>query len=417
MIRNMQWKALFGLLLFVILLSAQNVYAGVFSDVKLWISEQANIRQHSKIIGSEVKTLYRERKSIQRFAEGASGLIKVYKSIRSKNLKSNFPQLLEIAKSISLVVSEFSNLAPKAEAMFKKAQPSMKYFSELADQTQTIQTAKKKIMVRTFSENRLMSLAGANGWNRVFSAVKENPLNIFRWGRLSDEYKLGKVEGQYPLKCAQIAFEASGYYFAARESMQDLLGIQNEIKGIMGGDLSAILNLGNTVNKIQNSGNSIESLGELAEEGTNKLSSRMSELVKIQDEYVAASKAYNQKYNKSEGSTSGAANTSAAASGYAPSSSSSSSATSGNSTTYAPNTRSTGGSTYSPNSRVTNSRTTTRSVPAVSLQQAMANYQKAYEAYIKISQAGDSSQAALDAAIENLAVARKQVEQAKARGN
>lgn len=409
MIRNMQWKALFGLLLFAILFSANTAQAGVFADVKLWVSEQANIRQHSKIIGAEVKTLYRERKSIQRFAEGASGLIKVFQSIKNKNLKSNFPQLLEIARSISLVVSEFSNLAPKAEAMYKKSQPSMKYFSELADQTQTIQTAKKKIVVKTFSENRLMSLAGANGWNRVFSAVKENPLNIFRWGRLSDEYKLGKVEGQYPLKCAQIAFEASGFYFAARESMQDLLGIQNEIKGIMGGDLSAILNLGNTVNKIQNSGNSIESIGELAKEGTSKLSTRMDELVKIQNEYVAATKTYNQKYNKSEGSTSATAGL--------PSASTTSYTSSGSNASSRNTTPSSSGTTYSPNSRAPTSPapgTTTRNVPAVSLQQAMANYQKAYEAYIKISQAGSASQAQLNTAVENLAVARKQVEQAKA---
>ncbi|KAF1080837.1 MAG: hypothetical protein GQF41_2651 [Candidatus Rifleibacterium amylolyticum] len=408
MLRSLQLKTLLGLLLFAILFTVSDVQAGVFSDIKLWVSEQANIRQHSKNITSEVKTLYRERKSIQRFAEGASNLIKVYQSIRNKNLKTNFPKLLDIARSISQVVTEFSNLAPKAEAMYKKAQPSMKYFAELADQTQTIQTVKKKIVVKTFSENRLMSLAGANGWNRVFDAVKENPINLFKWGRLSDEYKLGKIEGQYPLKCAQIAFEASGYYFAAKESMQDLLGIQSEIKGILGGDLNSILNLGNTVNKIQNSGNSIESIGELAQEGTNKLSMRMTELVKLQEEYVAASKIYNQKYNKSESSgASSPGNVTTSPARNAPSTSSSASSPASGAST----------SVYSPNSRTPRpTANTTSSVPAVSLQQAMANYQVAYEAYIKISQAGKASQAEVNAAIEKLAVARKQVEQAKASG-
>ncbi|PKL49968.1 MAG: hypothetical protein CVV42_04725 [Candidatus Riflebacteria bacterium HGW-Riflebacteria-2] len=403
MFRNLQIKTLCGLLLFLILFASQNVQAGVFSDIKLWVSEQANIRQHSKAITAEVKTLYRERKSIQRFAEGACSLVKVYQSIRNKNLKSNFPQLLEIARSISQVVSEFKNLAPKAEAMYKKAKPSMTYFSELADQTQTIQTAKKKIIVKTFSENRLMSLAGANGWNRVFDTVKENPINLFKWGRLSDEYKLGKIEGQYPLKCAQIAFEASGFYFAAKESMQDLLGIQNEIKGIIGGDLNAILNMGNTVNKIQNSGNSIESIGELAEEGTNKLSMRMTELVKLQEDYVAANKIYNQKYNKNENSGASAPGAvTASPARTTPSSSSSTSSSSSSSGAYAPN------------SRAPRPVTTTSNVPAVSLQQAMANYQKSYEAYIKIAQAGTASQTEVNAAIEKLAIARKQVEQAKA---
>lgn len=407
MFNNLQLKSLFALLLLATLFSLQSVQAGVFADIKLWTSEQASIREHSKVITTEIKTLYRERKSIQSFAEGASGLIKVYQSLKNKNLKSNFPMLLEIAKSISLVVKEFNNLAPKAEAMYKKAQPSMHYFSGLADQTQTIQTAKKKILVKTFSDNRLMSLAGASGWDRVFSSVKENPLNLFKWGKLSDEYKMGKLEGQYPLKCAQIAFEASGYYFAARESMQDLLGIQSEIKGIMGGDLNSILNLGSTVNKIQNSGNSIESLGELAEQGTQKLSMRMTELVKLQEEYVAANKAYNQKYNKTGNSgSSSATSVTSAAPARAPTPSASSG--SSNSST----------SVYLPNSKASSSagKAAAGNVPVVSLQQAMTNYQKAYEAYIKISQAGNASQAEANKAIESLAVARKQVEQAKAAG-
>lgn len=402
MFRNLQLKTFVGLLLIALIFSAQTLQAGVFSDIKLWVSEQANIRKHSKVITTEVKTLYRERKSIQRFAEGASGLIKVYQSIKNKNLKSNFPKLLEIARSISLVVSEFSNLAPKAEAMYRKAQPSMKYFSELADQTQTIQTAKKKILVKTFSENRLMSLAGANGWNRVFSTVKENPLNLFRWGRLSDEYKLGKIEGQYPLKCAQIAFEASGYYFAARESIQDLLGIRNEIEGIMGGNLDAILNIGSTVNKIQNSGKSIESIGELAETGTQKLSMRMTELVEIQEQYVAANKIYNQKYNKSADQ-----NTTPYAS------SSTTSAVNRGTSQTSPATTS---SVYLPNSRTPAAPlpgSQTGNVPNVSMQQAMENYQKAYQAYISIAQTGKASQNEINRAIENLATARKQVEQAK----
>ncbi len=404
MFHTLQLKSLFALLLLAMLFSPQSAQAGVFSDVKLWTSEQANIRQHSKVITSEVKALYRERKSIQRFAEGASGLVKAYQSIKNKNLKSNFPKLLELAKSISMVVSEFSNLAPKAEAMYKKAQPSMHYFSELADQTQTIQTAKKKIIVKTFSDKRLMSLAGANGWDRVFSSVKENPLNVFRWGKLSDEYKLGKIEGQYPLKCAQIAFEASGYYFAARESMQDLLGIQNEIQGIMDGDLSSILNLGSTVNKIQNSGNTIESLGGLAEQGTQKLSMRMTELVQIQEEYVAANKAYNQKYNKSSTSASTAVTPAA------------SSRTSSPATSSRPSNSTTGA--YSPNSRASGSaaQVAVKNVSTVNLQQAMTNYQKAYEAYIKIAQTGNASQAEVNKAIERLSIARKQVEQAKTTG-
>lgn len=372
-------KALLLTMLLIVVLSTQTASAGVFSDAKMWISEQASIREHTRNIATEVKTLYRERKSIQRFAEGSSGLVRAYQAIKNKDTKIKLPQLLDIAKSISLVLSEYKNLAPKAEIMYKKAQPSMSYFAKLADKTQTIQTAKNKIIVKTFSEGRIQSLAGSNGWNRVFETVKENPINLFKWGRLSDEYKLGKVEGQYPLKCAQIAFEASGYFLAAKESVQDLLGIQKEIEGIMGGNLSAILGIGDTINKVQNIGGSVDSLGELAGKGTQHLNTRLDELVKIQDQYVAANKAYNEKYHKTATTTAGSGTPV-----YAP-------VTTGKAVTTAP----------------------TTNVKAVSMQQAMANYQKAYEKYIQISQSGNASQSRINKAAEELRYAKQQVEQAK----
>ncbi len=387
MIIRSNLKAILIIMVLAFIMPAIQADAGFFDDIKLWYNQKSEINKHSRIIGSEVKTLYRERKSIQRFSEGASGLIRAYRAISNKSSKASFPQLLDIAKSISLVVSEFKNLAPKAEAMYKNAQPSMKYFSQLADQTDTIQTNKNKILVKSFSDGRLNKLAGANGWSRVFDSVKSDPLNLFRWGRLQDEYKLGKVEAQYPLKCAQIAFEASAYYFAARDSIQELLGIQKEIEGILGGDLGAILNVAGTVNKIQNSGKSIESLGELAEVGTQRIGKRFDELLKVQEEYVAINKSYNDKYNKTP-SASGSSGSTVSASSTVPRQ---------NTTSAAPSTGNTSGS------------------AAVSIERAMANYQKAYQAYVEISQRGDASQSEVNKAINDLNAAKRQVEQAKSR--
>lgn len=379
-------KALLLLFVLSFILQAGVVEAGLFSDIKLWYSEKSNINKHSRVIGSEVKTLYRERKSIQSFAEGARGLIEAYKAIKNKSSKTSLPQILDIATSISKVVKEFNNLAPKAEAMYRNAQPSMQYFSQLTDQTETIQTSKNKILVKSFSDGRLNKLAGANGWSRVWDSIKSDPINLFRWGRLSDEYKLGKVEAQYPLKCAQIAFEASAYYFAARDSIQELLGIQKEIEGIVGGDLGAILNLSGTISKIQNSGNSIEAIGELAQTGADRISKRFDELVKIQNDYVAVNKAYNDKYNRD--GTSGSSSTAAAPAA-----------------STVPNTGNNRNTTGNSNSSSTK----------INLNQAMENYQKAYEAYVAIAQQGSAvSQAELNKAISNLNAAKKQVEKARA---
>ncbi|HNW10908.1 MAG TPA: hypothetical protein PLK58_01220 [Candidatus Rifleibacterium sp.] len=388
MIIRSNLKAMLIIMVLAFIMPAIQADAGIFDDIKLWYNQKSEINKHSRVISSEVKTLYRERKSIQRFSEGASGLIRAYRAIRNKGSKASLPQMLDIAKSISLVVSEFKNLAPKAEAMYRNAQPSMKYFSQLADQTETIQTNKNKILVKSFSDGRLNKLAGANGWSRVFDSVKSDPLNLFRWGRLQDEYKLGKVEAQYPLKCAQIAFEASAYYFAARDSVQELLGIQKEIEGILGGDLGAILNVAGTVNKIQNSGQSIEALGELAETGALRIGKRFDELLKVQEDYVAINKSYNDKYNKTPSASGSSGSTTVSASGTTARQST---------TSAAPSTGNNSGS------------------AAVSLERAMANYQKAYQAYVEISQRGNASQNEVNKAINELNAAKRQVEQAKAR--
>ena len=57
------------LLLSLFVLSSQLVFAGVFSDIKLWVKERKNIYQHSKVVKNSVKTLFKERNSIRNFAK------------------------------------------------------------------------------------------------------------------------------------------------------------------------------------------------------------------------------------------------------------------------------------------------------------------------------------------------------------
>jgi hypothetical protein len=375
------------MLLLSFLLTLQSAQAGVFSDIQLWFKERVEIRQHSKAITSEVKQLYRERNTIKEFAQGASTLVQSYRSIANKKAKANIPELINIARSITQVVNGYQRLAPKAAAMYKRAQPSMKYFAELADETTTIQAAKKRIRVKSFSNNRLNKLAGAHGWGKVFSSIKENPLNLFRWGRLKDEYEMGKVEAKLPLKCAQIAFDATAYFAAARESVNELLGIQQEIEGIMGGDLEAILNIGNTVESIKSSGNTIEAIGDLAEDGTQLLSQRFTELVKVQQEYVKTANSYNNKYreDKQSDSSGRVATTGRSNSAYEPQASERPVTTTGGIT----------------------------GIETVSLQKAMEMYQEAYTNYIELSQNQNADNTELQQAINDLQRAKNLVNQIK----
>lgn len=381
MVKMKYLKVLPIIVVLIVLASVQVVSAGVFSDAMNWAKDSANIRQHSRVITGEVKTLYRERKSIQNFAEGTQTLVQAYQAIKDKNSKTSIPQLLQIARGITQVVTEYQNLAPKAERMYRNSQPSLSYFSNLADETSVIQAGKKRIVSKTFSNKRLNKLAGSAGWSRVFGTIKENPLNLFKWGKLRDEHKMGKVEAQYSLKCAQIAFEGASYFFAAREHMNQLLTIQTEIEGILGGNMASILNMGGTVNKIQSVGSTVDELANLAESAPLHMARRFAELIAIQQNYVATSQEYNRKYNPAV-------------------------ATRPQSRVQTPPIRST-----IPARQPAPQSGQSRSGSATSLQQAMATYQKAYENYVSISQSSNATQAQVEHAVAQLQRARSQVEQ------
>ncbi|OQB49496.1 MAG: hypothetical protein BWY02_01366 [bacterium ADurb.Bin157] len=251
--------------------------------------------EHTRNINNQVKGIYRERKSIERFAQSADTLAKEYNAL-DKNDSKNYLKILNIAAAITTLVTEFNNLAPKAEQFYKAAEPSLDYLSRYTDKTEELTVMGQSVQVKTLSEGKINSLARRNGISRAWGAIKENPINIFKWGRLKSEYKLGKAEAQYSLKCAQIAFEASTYYDTIRRSMQTLLNIQDDIKKIKGLNLVSIINAGTTVAKIYDAVGSIEGVYIAATNGTTKLNKRFSEMLDAQSNYAAELKAYNSKY-------------------------------------------------------------------------------------------------------------------------
>ena len=376
------------LLLSLFVLSSQLVFAGVFSDIKLWVKERKNIYQHSKVVKNSVKTLFKERNSMRNFAKNTNNLVLAYKSFTTKNAKADIPKLVSIAKSIAVVIKEFQNLTPKVKKMYNQSKNSLAYFSELVHNTGTIKKAKG--VIKKIPNEKILKLAGANGWSRVFSSVKDNPLNLFKWGRLKDEYDLGKTEAQYPLKCAQMTIETLSYYKAADKSIQQLLGIQEDIKGLIGGDLTALLNISSTVNKIKGAGKQVEDLGNIAEKGYSNINKRMSEFLTLQDNYVKKLDAYNKKYNK-KSNTDG--NSKPTEGSQFNSNSNYSSSTSSN---------------QSPNT------TSNQKIPTVTIQQAMTYYQSAYQNYVKIANTDGATQKEINEAIKKLQYAKKIVAKAKA---
>jgi hypothetical protein len=276
-------------------------------------------------------------------------LISAFQSIKDK--KANIAQIVGIAKSIDTLARTYQTLAPKATAMYSKLKPDLDYFTQLKgdEGDYGLQVGSKQIT--TLSDNRVNKLSGAAGWSRVWDTIKENPMNVFRWGRLKDEYEYGKMEGKYVLKCAQITLEGASYYSAAQSYMSEILDIRKQIDGIVSGDWTAILGLPNTLNSIQGAATGVGDFGTLLNTAASRMTTHINELGTLQTEYVTMHRNYAAKYLQT---------------------------TAGTATPVA----STGGITGSTNSASTGSTSgITGKVTNADLQKAMAQYQTTYKAY------------------------------------
>ena len=372
-----------GLWAVILVMATQVAHAGFFDSISTFMKERSEIYSHSKNIGNGIRELYRERKSISSLAVASSQLIQAYKEI--KNKKANISSIVNIAQQINTLVSAYKNVAPKASSVYNRIEPDVNYFSKLKDSSddQSLAIGNKLFKIESLSESRISKLAGSGGWARVFDAVKDNPLNIFRWGKLSDEYQYGKAEAKYALKCTQIAFEARSYYKAATDSISQLLDIKSQIDGILSGNLESILNLPKSIESIQGASGGVEDFGGLMQSAADRFGKRFDELKVAQDEYVAA----HQKYTRGKATPAQAVTV-----GTAPSSNSYS-GVKGISTT---------------------SSTKPATTSTVSLKSAMEAYQKAYQRYTNTLQNSGTSEQERAQAAEALNVARTQYEAAKA---
>lgn len=357
--------------------------AGMIDNAKFVMNNGAELVTHSRNITSGVRDLYRERQSVRNFIESASTLMQAYRGLSAKK-STDIAQILKIGSAIDTLVREYNYVAPKAKAVFTKIKPDMKFFESMQEvKNVSIGQNSPKLQLKTISDGTLDNLSGLAGWSRIWDSVKTKPSNIFRWGRLSDEYSLGKSEGQLALKACQIAMEGISYFDEADKSLRALLDIRKQINGIMSGDLSSILNVSSTINSIQSAGGSVERLSSLLESATPRFNQRFTELGNAQDAYLKAHQAYQLKYGVKVGKTASTATT-----------------------TPTTSTRST--------SAQSTTTTTSASSSAGDIKTTMTAYQKAYQEYTACVQNQQSTQQEIESAIAKLRTARDRYERAKA---
>ncbi len=382
---NIRAKSIFSvsvaLIVMFVTLTASAQAAGIIDNAKFVMNNGAAMVSHSRNVTSGVRELYRERQSVRSFIESASTLIQAYRGFAA-NKSANIPQLVQIASAIDTLVREYNNVGPKASAVFNKIKPDLKFFESMQEvKAVSLGENKAQLQLKTIPDGTIGGLSGLSGWARVLDSVKSKPSNLFRWGKLSDEYKLGKAEGQFALKACQIALEGMSYYDEASRSLTQLLDIRNQISGIVSGDLSALLNAGSTINKIQSAGGTAEHLSALLESATPRFSKRFEELGAAQDAYLKAHQAYQLKYGSGTGNTATTATSNPAET-----------ATTAKSTTPRPPTANAG----------------------IDVNAAMTAYQKAYQEYTSCVQNQGASQQEIDAAVLKLRKAREQFDRAKA---
>ncbi|MBF0408109.1 MAG: hypothetical protein HQM10_12180 [Candidatus Riflebacteria bacterium] len=375
--------------------------AGVVGDLSLYFQKREDIELHSRNMVSATKELYRERRSLKQFVESSATLMQAYRSIKDKN--TSLPQLADIAKSISALATSYQALAPKAEAMYQRIKPDMEFFASISEEELVkydleVSGGQNKFALRTIPDADVKRIAASAGWSKVWSSIKSDPSNIFRWGKLKDEYDYGKVEGEYAMKCSQICFEAGSLYQAAKDSMSELFAIKSEIDKIFSGDLNAVLNIGTTVSNVQNSARAAESLGLLTSQGGNHIGKRFDELLYLQDRYVQVHRTYQLKYaNTQNGATSTGQVVTSGTQTY--------------STAGAGLPGQTGTTSQTPQ----NNRTGIVADVNLSVSQALLIYQTAYQDYTKLAQNPYAVQTDIVKSLEYLRWAKTQYDYAKAR--
>lgn len=371
--------------LFAIFLLPATLQAGPIANTFTWIRETPNIRKHSRVICSEVRGLYRQRASIQRLADGSQTLVEAYEGIRDRSASRNIPQLLTIARGIAQVLAAYGELAPAAEQMYRNSQPSLQYFSGLANKTSRVRAGNREIVTPVFTDRRINGLSRSAGLSNVWKGIKKKPLNIFRWGRIRDDYRLGRSEAKYILKATQTAFEGSQYYFAVRENVRRLQEIKREIDDILGGDLGALIKIGATMGNVLDAASTVGELADIATEAPKRLGKRFDELSEAQEEYARIARDYNRKYEPDDAGTWMWRTSSSPAPSRMPSTTS--------------------------RARDTTPVHTGSAVDTGNdLQQAMSLYQQTYEDYIALSQAPNVSPEHLQQALVRLQQARQNVE-------
>lgn len=381
-------------------LCEQNLNANVLADFSKILHERKQFILSSKNVLSGVKALYRERKSIAEFARSANVLIQAYKGLQGKADVNSIPKLIEIANAITNLVKEYNNLAPKTAKIYSQIKPDLDYLSTYKTVYEKVEDVNNKILIKTVPESRINSIAIANGLNRVWDTIKNNPLSIFKWGRLKDEFTYGKLEAQYALKAAQIAFETEAYLESINKLMNDLISIKNEINQIVNGNIISLIGIGNTINKILSSAATVEKISILSSASLNNLQKRFNEFINLQQDYLNFHQKYMRKYYPQY--------TSYRNEGYK---------------AYESNSNNINIGTQSSISKFSVSNNNLEindfqqldqtSNNASNLQDAMEMYQKAYRDYIKVMQNPHTSDEERKQAIYNLQNLKRLVEQLK----
>jgi hypothetical protein len=285
--KNIVWVLVWGILF----LTGVQLEAWSFSE---FFSNQKEMFDRSRRVSNGVRELYRERGAIVRFNDAALNLIQTYKKLQTGG-GTNFTQLAAVGRDIMQVVKDYQTLAPRFDTVYTRISPDIDYFSKMLVKP-TVAEKPPRINIPAFSESEINSYSRLGGVDRMWRAVKSDWTNIFRWGRLAGEYKMGKAEDAYIFKTIQIGLEMSNMYDVSRSCVGELMSIKGDLEKMLGGDLNSILGVSGTLSKISGAGPYIQRLGDVAQVGPKHLDKRFSELKEYQDRYVKQNLEYQKKF-------------------------------------------------------------------------------------------------------------------------
>ena len=172
-----------GLIVLCLFGSVSASSADTVELAKKWYDDRQAFNSHATNVANAIREVGKDRNTILNFTSSALNVINSYKAAKAGG-SLDLGKILQLAPDVMSLANGYQALAPKVQSVYSRITPDIEYFKKF--QGDGTQGNNGTAQLPTFDDSKINNMSRAAGWGRVWSSIKDNPLNVFRWGRLAD---------------------------------------------------------------------------------------------------------------------------------------------------------------------------------------------------------------------------------------